>query len=155
MDKMKSARVVVARTFGQRSVGLLGRSKLRACSGLWFDCCKAVHSFGMSIPLDLVFLNRDLRVLWTIQNWQPGRFAICRQASSLLELADGSIGQLGWRPGTQLVGRAWPFHLKGKCDEFSVASASSLSNVDPPRNGPRSGPMSMGRNCRWVRFQST
>src|SRR5258708_3763044 len=54
--------VDVADHGAKRRKGLLGRERLSAGEGLWIVPCEAVHTFGMQFPIDLVYLDRDMRV---------------------------------------------------------------------------------------------
>ncbi len=46
----------------KRSRGLLGRTGLGRGEGLWIVPCEAVHTFFMQFPIDLVYLDRKLRI---------------------------------------------------------------------------------------------
>jgi hypothetical protein len=99
---MKQVRALIAESFAQRAVGLLMHSRLQPRAGIWFDRCSTVHSLGMRMAIDLVFLDGDFRIVRTITAWGPSRIAHCSQAASVLELASGVISQLQWRVGDQL-----------------------------------------------------
>lgn len=99
---MRRVRALIAESFAQRTVGLLMRSRLQPGSGIWFDRCSTVHSLGMRMAIDLVFLDRDFRIVRTMTAWGPSRIAHCSQATSVLEVASGVIAQLQWRVGDQL-----------------------------------------------------
>jgi len=99
---MKRVRALIAKSFVQRAVGLLLRSRLQPRAGIWFDRCSTVHSLGMRMAIDLVFLDRNFRIVRTMTAWGPSRIAHCSQATSVLELASGVINQLQWRVGDQL-----------------------------------------------------
>lgn len=85
-----------------RARGLLGRPPLAREEGLWLLPCRTVHTLGMRYTLDLVFLDRDGKICRCVPGLRPGRAAGCRAARSVLELAAGSIGELGLRPGVYL-----------------------------------------------------
>lgn len=87
--------VPLAQSFLQRTVGLIGRTELGPADGLWFDRCSSIHTFFMRTPIDVVFLDRDKRVIQALPNVQPWRpYVGCRGAYSLVELAPGSIERL-------------------------------------------------------------
>jgi len=75
-----------ATSVSRRTVGLLTSAPLGEHEGLWIKPCMAVHTMGMRFPIDVVFLNRERRVLRVVANLRPNRFAICWQASSVVEL---------------------------------------------------------------------
>jgi len=96
-------RVWRADTFVSRLVGLLGRDGLMESEALWISPCKGIHTIGMTFPIDVVFLSREMRVVALRENvapWRATRFF--RSATSVLELAAGSIRRSGVAVGDQM-----------------------------------------------------
>ena len=91
--------VRIADCGSKRRRGLLGRKTLSEGEGLWIVPCEAVHTFGMRFPIDLVYLDRNLRVKSIRHRVLPGRISACFAAHSVLELASGSVGKTGTLPG--------------------------------------------------------
>ncbi|SRR6266568_804148 len=83
--------VEVARSGAKRSKGLLGRKGLAPGEGMWIVPCEAVHTFFMQFSLDLVYLDRKLRVKKVRTNVPPWRFSACLSAHSIVELPCGAI----------------------------------------------------------------
>jgi len=78
--------------FFQRLVGLMGRGHLENNEGLWMARCRAIHTFCMRFPIDVVFLDRDLIVKKTVKGLRPFRPVVsCRHAQGVLELPEGTI----------------------------------------------------------------
>lgn len=87
-----ATRVDRATTFVDRAVGLLGRGSLRPDEGLWIEPCSAIHTVGMRVAIDVIFLDRVRRVVALHQVVPPFRFALaCRGASCAIELGAGAI----------------------------------------------------------------
>jgi uncharacterized protein len=86
-----ACRAVVADSSATRRKGLLGRPGLAEGEGLWIVPCEAVHTFRMQFALDLVFVDRKLRVKKVKSNVPPWRVAACLSAHSVIELAAGTI----------------------------------------------------------------
>ena len=83
--------LVLANTLLRRMRGLLGRKALVCGEGLWIKPCKGVHTFGMRFPIDVVFLDQELRVIAVTQFLQPNRLTrIYINAASVLELPSGT-----------------------------------------------------------------
>ena len=83
--------LVLASTLLRRMKGLLGRKALLNGEGLWIKPCNGVHTFGMRFPIDVVFLDRELRVIAVTQSLQPNRLTrLYRNAASVLELPSGT-----------------------------------------------------------------
>src|ERR1700761_7167627 len=85
-----ACRVEVARTAAARRRGLLGRSRLEAGEGLWLVPCESVHTFFMRFAIDLIYLDRQLRVKKCCTAVVPWRMSLCLSAHSVIELAAGS-----------------------------------------------------------------
>jgi hypothetical protein len=74
---------------------LLGLSHLdlnRAGAGLLIPGCRSVHTFGMRFPLDLVFLDLDLRPVALRRGVPPRRLVFERRAQAVLEVPAGRGG---------------------------------------------------------------
>lgn len=83
----------------RRRKGLLGRSRLAPGEGLWIVPCEAVHTFAMQFSIDLVYLDRNRRVLKVRHRVPPRRLSACLRAYSVLELPAGAALQAQVMPG--------------------------------------------------------
>ena len=81
--------------------GLLGRRSLDEGEGLAFRE-KSIHMLFMRMPIDAVFCDGDLRIVKVVRDLRPWRFAGCRQARFVLEIAAGDAERLGLAPGSSL-----------------------------------------------------
>ena len=97
-----ATRVSVAGTSQARRQGLLGEKLINLEAGLWIAPCEAIHTFGMKVIIDVIFLDRHGRVSKLVHNLKPRRIAICLKADSVLELASGNVAQSETRVGDQL-----------------------------------------------------
>ena len=95
-------RVKVADTFWSRLRGLLGHESPAAGEGLLLKNTSQVHTFGMSYPIDIVFLDRVYNVV-DFQSLKPNRISrFFWSASDVLELCKGEIGRCNLRKGQTL-----------------------------------------------------
>lgn len=86
--------VFVARTFWKRAIGLIGTAELNPGEGVWIDRCPSIHTCFMRFPIDVLFLDRQNRVLRTISALAPWRiYAGCRNAVTSIELAAGTLAR--------------------------------------------------------------
>jgi len=86
-----------------RTLGFLPRSFIAADEGLWFAHCRAVHTLGMRVPLDVVFLDRQGRVI-RIEGVGPGRWHVGEaRADAVAEFAAGFAAEQRLAPGDELV----------------------------------------------------
>lgn len=95
-------RIRRADSLWSRGVGLLGRGGLAAGEGLHIVPCGSVHMFFMRFAIDLVYLDRDLRVVKTVEMLKPWRISAARGAKSAIELPPGAIAASRTEPGDQL-----------------------------------------------------
>lgn len=119
-----ATRVAIAGTSHARRRGLLGLDKLNDGAGLWISACEAIHTFGMKIPLDVLFLDRELRVRKLVSNLSPWRIAVCVRASSVLELQHGAIASSGTEVGDRL--KLEPTAKTSRTDGAQPMSSSAI-----------------------------
>jgi protein-S-isoprenylcysteine O-methyltransferase Ste14/uncharacterized membrane protein (UPF0127 family) len=97
-------RLRVADTHWTRLRGLLGTTGLEPGTGLWINPCRQVHMFGMRYAIDVVFLDRNCRIVELVSDLAPWKVSPkVTQAASVLELPAGTIARLGLRSGGTLV----------------------------------------------------
>lgn len=85
-------KIDLADSFFSRFNGLMWRKSLPEGSGLWIIPCDSVHMFWMFISLDILFLDRDQRIVHSIENLKPWRISpLIKKAYSVIELPVGSI----------------------------------------------------------------
>jgi uncharacterized membrane protein (UPF0127 family) len=73
-----------------RLVGLTGLRTLPPATGLLLPRTRSVHTFGMRFPLDLVWLDRQERVVRIDRDVRPWRVRSCRRAHAVMELPPAS-----------------------------------------------------------------
>ena len=100
--RVLAGRIQSARNSADRRRGLLGLKELDSDSGLWINPCEAVHTFGMQMVLDVIFLDADLRVKKIAAHLRPNRIAFCLAADSVLEVKAGAAAASGTKRGDQL-----------------------------------------------------
>jgi len=65
--------VHIADTFKKRLVGLLGKKTLPDSECLWIKDCPSVHTFFMNFSIDVVFVDKNLKVTNIHKNLTPWR----------------------------------------------------------------------------------
>jgi uncharacterized protein len=88
-------------SFG-RARGLLGRERLAPGEGMLIDRAGSVHMFFMRFPIDVVFLDRDWRVVGIRHRLRPWRLAGAKRAVAALELPAGAAAEAGLEEGDVL-----------------------------------------------------
>jgi len=84
------ARCEVVEGLFSRMRGLLGRSELPAGHGMLINPAPSVMTYFMRFPIDVVFLDRDWRVVKVVHRLGPWRVAGARRAVAALELPAGT-----------------------------------------------------------------
>jgi uncharacterized protein len=84
--------LVATRPFA-RMRGLLGRRSLDGDEGILLRPAGSVHTFFMRFPIDVVFLDRELRVVGIEPELRPWRTAGRRGAKAVVELAAGECAR--------------------------------------------------------------
>lgn len=92
----------IADTSAKRRVGLLKHNRLDPGQGLWIVPCESVHSLLMKFAIDLVYLDRNLKVRKVRHRMAPWRMSACPTAHSILELPAGTVESTSTQPGDQL-----------------------------------------------------
>jgi uncharacterized membrane protein (UPF0127 family) len=96
-------RCEVADRIGSRFFGLMGRRSLDADRGMLFTRTGSVHTFFMRFPIDVVFLDRSLRVRKIVPGLRRNRLAASRGAKNVLELPAGAAARAGLEVGARLA----------------------------------------------------
>ena len=96
--------VTIADSIRSRLVGLLGKRSLDPESGLWIVPSCGVHTLGMRFPIDVIFLNEELRVVHLCESVRPFSVTrLCLQAESVLELPVRTICKSRTQIGDDLI----------------------------------------------------
>lgn len=85
-----------------RMRGLLGRRDLHADEGILLRPAGSIHTHFMRFPIDVVFLDREGRVLDVRPTVRPWRTARRRGAKAVLELRAGETKRRGVEVGDVL-----------------------------------------------------
>lgn len=93
-------------TMFERMRGLLGRPELKSGEALIIEPCNAVHTFGMTYPLDIVFVDAKGKVLKLCSQLPKLRMAKSFGARMTIELAAGEAERIGLAIGDQLQWKA-------------------------------------------------
>lgn len=76
----------IADTFFARFRGLMGRPSIPENMGLMIAPCNSVHCFFMKFPIDVIFLDKEDRVVHISENMKPGSISpIVRKSYSVIE----------------------------------------------------------------------
>lgn len=86
----------IANTFWRRFRGLMYKKELKTGNGLYISPCNSIHMFFMRFPLDIVFVDKQFRVLHTIESIKPWRISpIIKKSTGIFELPMGTLKSSG------------------------------------------------------------
>jgi uncharacterized membrane protein (UPF0127 family) len=95
--------IEVADTSSTRLFGLLGKKHLDTGKGLWIKPSSGVHTFFMSIPIDVIGLDKNLRIIKLWPNLVPWRVtSVSMRLHSVVELPAGRIAECNTQLGDTL-----------------------------------------------------
>lgn len=98
-DQIRFANTALARL-----IGLLGATNLHAGEGLLLAPSSAVHTWGMSFPIDVIAMDRGWQVRRIWEHLLPWRMLCPSPATRIiLELPAGRAEELHLRAGDQLA----------------------------------------------------
>jgi uncharacterized membrane protein (UPF0127 family) len=86
-----------------RTRGLIGHPPLELGQGLMISPCRWIHTFGMSFPIDVIYVDHGWRVVAVSENLPPRRVdRPVLRARRAVEMAAGAIRHGGLRVGDHL-----------------------------------------------------
>ena len=93
----------IARSFRMRAQGLIGTKVLPNDEGIWFPNSNWIHTMFMSMSIDVIYLDKNMKVKKLQENLKPWKFpAPVLSARSVLETNAGFIEKNNIQLGDQL-----------------------------------------------------
>ncbi len=84
--------VLPAKSLFKRLRGLLGRRSLDVRSAMWIEPCNSIHTLGMQFDIDVIFVDRNLKVCKVKRGIAPGRLVLpVHRARSVFEFATQNL----------------------------------------------------------------
>jgi uncharacterized protein len=108
MKLVKNSRVIsrnvkAALKFGERLNGLIGRKKVDRDFVLFIPRCSSIHTFFMSVKIDIIMTDKRGRVVLAKSGVLPGRFAGALRARDTFECAAGFIREKRIKKGDRVA----------------------------------------------------
>ena len=88
--------------FLERMQGLLFKPPLQKDEALLISPCNSVHMFGMTYPIDLIFIDKNWFVLKLVNCLKPWQISSCNKAKMVIELTANSLEIIPIKTGQQL-----------------------------------------------------
>jgi len=87
-----ATQVKIASSFRSRSVGLLNRTSLDPQEALLIKPCNSIHTFFMKFPIDVIFLDKQGKVVKIVHNLKAWRLSEAMLTGYMvLELLGGKL----------------------------------------------------------------
>ena len=88
--KIICSKELAAKSFLQRLTGLLTRKFSDALDGIVFENCNAIHTFGMTFDIDVIFFDKDNKIIKVCSGVKPWKVVSCGvKKCSVIELPAG------------------------------------------------------------------
>ena len=85
-------RIKRASGFFDRALGLMFSKEMRDFDGLLLHPCRSIHTCFMRYPIDVVFLNKTMKIVGIVREIRPWRMTgLYLRADRALELMGGTL----------------------------------------------------------------
>jgi len=126
----------------RRMRGLLFRRSVKSDEGVVLRPSFSIHTAFMQFPIDVVFLDQDLRVLRIAASVRPFRTASCRGSREVVELRAGECERRGLRVGDRV---AW-------ASATPAAPAGAPAAIPLPGDSRRPRVLLASRDARFAKL---
>ena len=134
-ESFLSLNVALADSHLARLRGLAWRFRLKSDEGVWIIPSQGIHTFGVMVPIDLIYLDANYRVIHIIESLGSFQIAPIRlNCASVLELSTRAIYSSMTKVGDQLVictPNELAQELKGE-REIQYSPGGGQANSRPP-----------------------
>jgi uncharacterized membrane protein (UPF0127 family) len=87
----------------ERGRGLLLRRCPDQRTAFLLRDCSAVHTVGMTYPIDVLFCDRTGHIVRIVRKLRPFRYARDSAAQTVWEMRAGAVDHWGWRVGDEIM----------------------------------------------------
>ena len=91
-------RAKLADNFFSRLVGFMFRKNIDKDEAIIFYNAPSIHTFFMYVPIDIVFLDKNMRVIKT-KTLKPLRLAFCKNSFVTIELKENKVSETSTEKG--------------------------------------------------------
>ena len=96
-------KAVLASSPLMRMKGLLGRASMPPSEAIILRPASSIHTLFMRFALDVLYLDREDRIVKVVPNLVPYRFSAAKKAHTVLEMTSGATAGMDLQPGDQLL----------------------------------------------------
>ncbi|WP_105199900.1 MULTISPECIES: DUF192 domain-containing protein [unclassified Pseudoalteromonas] len=88
----------IANSWWLRFRGLLGRV-IKPNQALLITPCSSIHTMWMNYSIDVLYLDKEKRIVAIKRDLKPWKFSACSEAYNLIELLSGQVDYWGFKEG--------------------------------------------------------
>ena len=104
MVERKFNSIKVATKLSEKTFGVIGWKNWGEVKGFLIPSCNSIHTFFVRFPIDVVFLDKDNKIVGLKENLRPFSFSpIFWRAKAVLELPENSIKKHSLELGNKLI----------------------------------------------------
>jgi len=93
----------LADNYLSRLKGLIGKKDMAEGEGLIINPCMMVHSIGMKINIDVLFISKNNEIVHIVENMTPNRISpYIKAAQYVIELPAGQVLRTGTTVGDKI-----------------------------------------------------
>jgi uncharacterized membrane protein (UPF0127 family) len=93
-NKLIGNKIGSADNFVSRFFGLMRKKNLNEQEGLLINPCNSIHMMFMKFPLDIIFLDKQSKIVHLIEGLKPWRVSpVILKSQSVIELPEGTISK--------------------------------------------------------------
>lgn len=104
-NQVLAQKVIKSRFILSRIKGLIGIKNFTKDKTLWILPCSSIHTFFMSFPIDVIFVNKKLKITTVLKNIPHSRLIYPKQyfsTQSVFEFKSPALKHFNLQTGDQL-----------------------------------------------------
>ena len=102
-NSVVATKLRIAHNFLERLRGLIGASQLARGEGFLIPHCQGVHMLGMKYAIDVIYLDKNGKVVAVSEHLQPNSIGpVYFQSRSVIELPTGAVAVSGTKVGDEI-----------------------------------------------------
>ena len=92
-----------ANSFVRRLKGWMFKQQIEPSDALWIFPCNSIHTFFMKFPIDVIFFDKNGKVVKLCENISPRSVRLAFYANAVIELHAGVIAEIEAKIGDQIL----------------------------------------------------
>jgi uncharacterized protein len=94
---------IKANSYFERMKGLLGKKSISNEYAMIFTDSPSIHTFFMMFPIDIIFLDKDFKIICIYENLKRNKIIACWKARYTVEMRENSVRNHNLKIGDKLT----------------------------------------------------